>query len=46
MSELNIFLLITGENNKGEYISSNKVVKYEVEDCINEQALPDKKTGG
>ena len=42
MSELNIFLLFTGDNNKGEYISSYQVVKYELESCINDKSVHDK----
>ena len=44
MSELNILRIISGDKNKGEYISSEKVVKYEGEACINNQTLPEKKT--
>ena len=29
MSEFNILLLLSGDNNKGEYTSSEQVVKYE-----------------
>ena len=43
MSELNISLIIAGDNNKGEYISSEQVVKYEGEACINDQAVHDQK---
>ena len=42
MYELNISLLITGDRNKGEYIYSDKVVKYKGEACINDQAVHDK----
>ena len=42
MSELNISLIFVGDKNKGEYISSEQVVKYEVEACINYQAVNDK----
>ena len=42
MSELKISLLFAGDKNKGEYISSDKVVKYEGETCINDQAVHDK----
>ena len=31
MSELNISLILSGDKNKGEYISSENLVKYEVE---------------
>ena len=43
MSELKIFLLLTGNNIKDEYISSDQVEKYEVEVCINNQAVSEKK---
>ena len=42
MYELNISLLIVGDNNKGEYIYSEQVVKYEGEACINDQDVHDK----
>ena len=42
MSELNISMLISGYKNKGDYISSYQVVKYEGEACINDQAVHDK----
>ena len=42
MSEINISLLFAGDNNKGEYISSEQVVKYEGEACINDQSVHDK----
>ena len=42
MYEINIFLLLVGYNNKGEYISIDQVIKDEVEVCINDQAVPDK----
>ena len=42
-SELNISPIISGDNNKGEYISSEQVDKYEGEACINDQAVPDQK---
>ena len=29
MYEINILLILTGENNKGDYISSDQMVKYE-----------------
>ena len=35
-------LIFSGDKNKGEYISSEQVVKYEVYACINDQALNDK----
>ena len=44
MSELNISLIIEGDRNKGEYISSDQVVKYEGEACINDQEVHEKKT--
>ena len=40
MSELNIYTIILGDKNKGEYISSEELDKYEVELCINEQSVP------
>ena len=43
MFELNISLIFAGDKNKGEYISSEQVVKYEGEVCINDQAVQDKK---
>ena len=45
MSELNISLILAGYKNKGEYISSKQVVKYEGEACINDQAVYEKKPG-
>ena len=42
MSELNISLISSRNNNKGEYISIDQVVKYEGEACIKDQALHDK----
>ena len=39
MSELNISLIVSGDKNKGGYISSNQVVNYEGEAYINEQAV-------
>ena len=42
MSELKILPLLVGDNNKGEYISSEKLEKDEGEACINEQSVPDK----
>ena len=42
MSELKISPLLVGDNNKGEYISSEKLEKDEGEACINEQSVPDK----
>ena len=39
MSELNISLIFSGDKNKGGYISSEQVVNYEGEACINDQAL-------
>ena len=44
MSEINTLLILSWDKNKGEYISSDKVEKYEVEVCINNQSFPDKKT--
>ena len=40
MSELNISLILVGDKNKGEYISSEQVGKYQGEACINDQAVP------
>ena len=42
MSEFNIFLIFAGDKNKGEYISSEQVVKYEGEACINDQVVHNK----
>ena len=42
MYELNILLIFAGDKNKGEYISSEQMVKYEGGACINDQALHDK----
>ena len=42
MSELNISLITPGENNKGEYISSEQVGKYESEAYINDKAVSEK----
>ena len=42
MSELNISLLIAGDKNKGEYIPSDQLVKYEGEAFINDQAVHEK----
>ena len=39
MSELNIFLIFVGYKNKGEYISSDQVVKNEGESYINDQTV-------
>ena len=46
MSGLNISLIFSGDKNKYEYISSDQVVKYEGETCINYQAVYDKKKPG
>ena len=42
VSELKILMLLKGNNNKGEYISSDQVVKYEGEACIKYQAVHEK----
>ena len=42
MSELNISLIFAGDKNEGEYISSEQLVKYKREACINDQAVHDK----
>ena len=39
MSEINILLIFAGDKDKGEYISSEQVVKYKGESCINDQAV-------
>ena len=46
MSDFNISSLLSGENNKGGYISSEQVEKYEGEACINDQPVPEKKVIG
>ena len=42
MSELNISLVFVGYKNKGEYISSEQVLKNEGGSCINDQTVHDK----
>ena len=42
MSELNTPLIITGDKNKDDYISSDQVVNYEGKACINDQAVHNK----
>ena len=42
MYKLNISLIIEGDNNKGEYISSENVLKYEGEARINVQSVHEK----
>ena len=42
VSKLNILMLLPGYKNKGEYISSQHVGKYEGEVCINYQEVPEK----
>ena len=44
MSEINILLILTGDNNKGEYTPSDQVGKYQGLACINAQKLPVKQT--
>ena len=43
VSELNTFPILSGDKNKGEYISSYQVEKYEGEACINKKSVPDKR---
>ena len=42
MSELNTSPLLTGDKNKGDYISSVKLAKDEAEERINNKSVPDK----
>ena len=42
MSELKISLIFAGDKNEGEYISSEQVVKYEGQACINDQSVHEK----
>ena len=42
MCELNILLILAVYNNKGEYVSSEQLEKYEGEALINYQSVPDK----
>ena len=44
MSELKIFMIISVHKDKGEYISSEQVEKYEGESYINDQSVPEKQT--
>ena len=39
-------MLLEEDSNKGQYISSDQVSKYEVQACINDQAVPNKKSDG
>ena len=46
MSELKILMLLEEDSNKGYYISCVQVSKYEVQACINDQAVPNQKSYG
>ena len=43
VSEFNIFTLLSGYNDKCEYISNEQVDKDEGEACINDLLVPDQK---
>ena len=45
-SEPNISPILSRDSNKGKYISSEQMDKYEREAFINDQAVPAKKTRG
>ena len=42
MSEINTLPILAVDKNKGDYISSEKMAKYEWESWINDQEVPDR----